>query len=202
MKGGALCGARPFVVGGQSFLADLLPTYRQPPFHIVAARAQRRDSLLLSVPAGHGTVRRPVRPCAHAAPAHTATRAARTRRVRAAAAATHAHAPRLARSRPPASPGWAKARRFASVSCGAQLPPHSTALAGHSTAPEQPHASSSHTPGRLADCPFACRTTRAHAHVSWAQAAAALRRASWAQQAAPTECLPLTFELRGRARYR
>ena len=30
--GGAL------LVGGQSFLADLLPTYRPPPFHIVAAR--------------------------------------------------------------------------------------------------------------------------------------------------------------------
>ena len=32
--GGAL------LVGGQNFLADLLPTYRQPPFHIVAAPGQ------------------------------------------------------------------------------------------------------------------------------------------------------------------
>ena len=43
--GGAL------LVGGQSFLADLLPTYRQPPFHIVAATPVSETMVLTTLTA-------------------------------------------------------------------------------------------------------------------------------------------------------
>ena len=50
--GGAL------LVGGQSFMADLLPTYRQPPFHIVAAKSQKRPAAGCRIGGGRSALSR------------------------------------------------------------------------------------------------------------------------------------------------